>query len=88
MIKKQLITGITLALTAVSGIAQANENPFAATQLTTGYQVAQADTKSAEGKCGAKETDGKKAEGKCGAKETDSKKAEGKCGEGKCGDKK
>lgn len=73
---KQFITGITLALTAASGITQANENPFAVKQLASGYQLAQTDTKSAEGKCG---------EGKCGAKEASDKKAEGKCGEGKCG---
>ena len=57
-------------------VAQAGENPFQASQLSNGYQVAD----SAEGKCG---------EGKCGEKKAgEAKCGEGKCGEGKCGEKK
>ena len=81
--KNQLLTkvviGSSVALAALSGALHANESPFAASSLESGYQLAQADTKSKEGKCG---------EGKCGAKNEESgKKADGKCGEGKCGAK-
>lgn len=82
--KKQLITGFTLssavALSALTGLVQASDNPFAASSLKSGYQLAQADDKSAEGKCG----EGKCGEGKCGGR-AEEKKPEGKCGEGKCG---
>lgn len=97
--KKQLISRIALgssvALATLSAGLQANENPFAANELTAGYQLAQADTKSKEGKCGegkcgateseGKNKEGKCGEGKCGAKDSEEKNKEGKCGEGKCG---
>ena len=54
--------------------AHAAGNPFAAKTLDAGYQVAQADTKAKDGKCG---------EGKCGGDKGKAK--DGKCGEGKCG---
>ncbi|ASK34054.1 hypothetical protein [Alloalcanivorax mobilis] len=63
-------------------VAQAaSTNPFASSDLGSGYQLAGAD-KKAEGSCGAD----KKAEGSCGA----DKKGEGSCGadkkgEGSCG---
>lgn len=65
--------------------AQAGENPFAVSKLTSGYMVADADKakegKCGEGKCGAdKSSAAKDPEGRCGAKTK-----EGKCGEGKCG---
>ena len=69
--------------------AQAVENPFAASDLGAGYQLADNHgEKGAEGRCGGKKAEGscggdKKAEGKCG--EDKEKGAEGKCGEGKCG---
>ncbi|WP_421706020.1 hypothetical protein [Alloalcanivorax xenomutans] len=78
--------------------AQAVENPFAASDLGAGYQLAdnhgekgaegRCGGKKAEGSCGGKKAEGscggdKKAEGKCG--EDKEKGAEGKCGEGKCG---
>ena len=56
--------------------AHAAGNPFAAKTLDAGYQVAQADTKAKDGKCG---------EGKCGADKKTTKAKDGKCGEGKCG---
>ena len=66
-------------------VANAAENPFAMSELTSGYMVAEmAEGKCGEGKCGgdkAKE-EGKCGEGKCGG---DKAAAEGKCGEGKCG---
>lgn len=56
-------------------------NPFAADELSSGYNLAMADDdKKQEGKCG----EDKKKEGKCG----EDKKKEGKCGEGKCGEDK
>jgi uncharacterized low-complexity protein len=66
-------------------------NPFQATELSSGYQLADAG-KTAEGKCG----EGKCGEGMCGSDKDHShdpagkygpgKGAEGKCGEGKCGE--
>ncbi|MGV6859022.1 MAG: hypothetical protein ACWA5X_08615, partial [bacterium] len=70
------VAGAVLASSAV----QAASNPFAMTDLASGYQVAME-----EGKCGGMKKD---AEGKCGGMKKD---AEGKCGgmkkdaEGKCG---
>ena len=67
-----------------TSIANAAENPFALSELSSGYMVAEA----AEGKCGGDKA-GK--EGKCGAgksaasKDGDKAGEEGKCGEGKCG---
>ena len=66
---------------------QAAENPFATTELQSGYKVAsKAEGKCGEGKCGGEKKaagEGKCGEGKCGG---DKKAAsEGKCGEGKCG---
>jgi uncharacterized low-complexity protein len=66
---------------ASATVANAAENPFAMSELSSGYMVADA----AEGKCG--EGMEKEAEGKCGEgmkKEGE----EGKCGEGKCGGEK
>ena len=79
-----------VASAMLAPIASASENPFAATELSSGYNLAE---KHSEGKCGEGECgDAKKAahEGKCGeGKCGEAKKAEkeGKCGEGKCGTK-
>lgn len=76
--------GITLAATiAASPIAQADQNPFGVSEMSSGYMLAGAD----EGKCG----EGKCGEGKCGEgkdKDKEGKCGEGKCGEGKCGEDK
>lgn len=74
MKKQQLLTiALGSAFAAVTLMpAHAAGNPFAAKTLDAGYQVAQADTKAKDGKCG---------EAKCGA---DKKAKEGSCG----GDKK
>ncbi|HEX7026523.1 MAG TPA: hypothetical protein VF268_04730 [Gammaproteobacteria bacterium] len=72
--------GITLAATlAASPLATADQNPFAVSEMSGGYMVAEAEGKCGEGKCG---------EGKCGEDkaEDEGKCGEGKCGEGKCGD--
>lgn len=95
-----LALGSVFAAAAFSPVAVAADNPFAAEKLSGGYQLAQADTKAKDGKCGGdkkadakcgadKKKDGKcggekKADGKCGAEKAD-KKRDGKCGEGKCG---
>lgn len=75
---------------ALAGTVLLSGSVFAVEPLAQGYQVAAADTKTAEGKCG---------EGKCGSDsstqagktgnqkaEAEGKCGEGKCGEGKCGD--
>ena len=82
---------VALALATGASTALA-DNPFAATSLDAGYQVADhhksKEAKCGEGKCGGeadhKSAEGKCGEGKCGAEEG-KKAAEGKCGEGKCG---
>lgn len=71
--------GAAFMASALSAPVTAAENPFAATDLGQGYQLAE---KGMEGSCGEdKKGEGKCGEGKCGA----DKKGEGKCGEGKCG---
>jgi len=91
--------GTTFAISlSTSPILNAADNPFAATQLSNGYMVADhggdGEGKCGEGKCGDKKDaegncgDKKDGEGNCGDKKDGDKKAEGKCGEGKCGDKK
>jgi uncharacterized low-complexity protein len=66
---------------ASTTVANAAENPFAMSDLSSGYMVADA----AEGKCGEgkmmKEGEGMMKEGEGMMKE-----GEGKCGEGKCGE--
>lgn len=103
--KKQTLTSLAIgsafAAVTLTPVAHAADNPFAAKQLSAGYQLAQADTKGKEGKCGEAKcgADKKAKDAKCGAdKKTDAKcgadkkpadkKADGKCGEAKCGAKK
>ncbi|WP_341744358.1 hypothetical protein [Azonexus hydrophilus] len=103
--KKQTLTSLAIgsafAAVALTPVAHAADNPFAAKQLSAGYQLSQADTKGKEGKCGEAKcgADKKAKDAKCGAdKKTDAKcgadkkpadkKADGKCGEAKCGAKK
>jgi len=72
-----LAIGSAFAATTLSPLAHAADNPFGAQKLEAGYQLAQADTKQKDGKCG---------EAKCGAdKKAAEKKKDGKCGEAKCG---
>ena len=88
-------TGFAVTL-AANGLANAAENPFAATELNSGYMVAahhgDGEGKCGEGKCGEskKDKEGKCGEGKCGDKKSEGNcgaksEKEGKCGEGKCG---
>ncbi|HNI51888.1 MAG TPA: hypothetical protein PLE72_11795 [Azospira sp.] len=75
--KKQIVLGaFAAASVALSPLASAAENPFQIGKLEAGYQLAQADTKAKDGKCG---------EAKCGAEKKADKKKDGKCGEAKCG---
>ena len=91
--------GATFATSlAGTSIANAAENPFSMTELSSGYMVA-AEGKCGEGKCGEgmkDKAEGKCGEGKCGEGMKDAAEgkcgegmkdaAEGKCGEGKCGE--
>ncbi len=83
------VLGTTFAVAlAASPIANAANNPFSLTEISSGYMVAdQAEGKCGEGKCGeAKAKDKKESKGKPRvAKDGDKKSDEGKCGEGKCG---
>ncbi|WP_020167738.1 MULTISPECIES: HvfA family oxazolone/thioamide-modified RiPP metallophore [Methylotenera] len=65
------------ALSVGATTVNAAENPFAIKALSSGYQVADADSKAKEGSC---------AEGKCSTemKKDHAKAKDGKCGEGKC----
>ncbi|WP_285763927.1 HvfA family oxazolone/thioamide-modified RiPP metallophore [Biformimicrobium ophioploci] len=82
-----------LTSAAISANAEA-ANPFAAVELSAGYNLSSTldghkggEGKCGEGKCGEgkdKKKEGKCGEGKCG--EGKDKKKEGKCGEGKCGE--
>ena len=92
--KKPLAIALGAAfVTSLAGtpVANAAENPFAMSDLSNGYVVAEMEEgKCGEGKCGG---DKAKKEGKCGGDKAeamategaDKAKAEGKCGEGKCG---
>ena len=92
--KKPLAIALGAALVttlAATPVANAADNPFAMSELSSGYMVAE----MAEGKCGGdkakSEAEGKCGEGKCGGAKTEAEAkstAEGKCGEGKCGGEK
>jgi uncharacterized low-complexity protein len=71
-----LAVGSAFAAIALTPVAHAAENPFGASKLEVGYQLAQADAKMKDGSCGGK----KAGEAKCGA----DKKKDASCG----GDKK
>ncbi len=77
------IGAAVVASTLTMGMANAADNPFAATELTSGYQLAGAEGNCGEGKCGEGKCGDKAKEASCGADKAE----EGKCGEGKCGDK-
>ena len=98
MSKKTVLKPVAVALgaafvTSLAGtsIANAAENPFGMTELSSGYMVTEkAEGKCGEGKCGGEKKEAK--EGKCGegkmkkeGEGMDKSKKEGKCGEGKCG---
>ena len=79
----------SLAASNIANAAPNSSNPFAMSELNSGYmQVAGShmkEGKCGEGKCGGAKKDtkeGKCGEGKCGGSKSST---EGKCGEGKCG---
>ncbi len=72
MSKKTTLKPLAVAMGAAfvtslagAGIANAADNPFAMSDLSSGYMVAESHTKDMEGKCGEKM---KSSEGKCGEK--------------------
>ena len=76
------------ASAALAPVANAADNPFSGAKLDGGYQLAQADTKAKDGKCGEGKcgAERKKHDGKCaGDKKTDAKAAGDKAKDGKCG---
>ncbi|MGV0951483.1 MAG: hypothetical protein ACOYB3_12490 [Azonexus sp.] len=88
-----LSLGSVIAAAALMPMAHAGNNPFAAKQLSAGYQLAQADKKAdgkcGEAKCGAdkkaaeKMKEGKSSEAKCGSDKKSDKKTEASCGAAK-----
>jgi len=87
MDQKALIKPLAFALGAAfattlsgAGVASAADSPFAMTEMSGGYMVADA----MEGKCGGDKKEA--AEGKCGGEKKSA--TEGKCGEAKCGGEK
>ena len=100
MKKTAAITAVLASTFALGSAAQAGDNPFAATALPAGYQLAQADTqpmgdkatddkmpgKMGDAKCGSdKKAAGKKADGSCGGKKADAKCGADKKMDAKCG---
>jgi len=96
---KPLTVGAALVASAVAATTvSAAENPFATSELQSGYQMADNNgqttseemKKDKEGKCGAnkKAADDKAKEGSCGAnkKVRDDKAKEGSCGANKKGE--
>lgn len=62
--KLNMAVGAALVAGAVfSSMAGAADNPFSSEKLSTGYQLADAGSKTADGKCGGD----KKTDAKCGA---------------------
>lgn len=92
---KPLVVAVSAALatgTFAISAANADENPFQMTELSSGYMVADAHGAAQEGAAEEEKTEeGKCGEGKCGGEKSDAdapeedKTEEGKCGEGKCG---
>jgi uncharacterized low-complexity protein len=90
--------GAAFLATVIAPAATADTNPFAATQLSSGYDLANYG-KDAEGSCGGKKDaegscggDKGKKEGSCGGDKGEKAEKEGSCGgdkgkkEGKCGE--
>ena len=74
----------SLATSSIATAAPSSSNPFAMSELSSGYMQV-ADNHMKEGKCGGAKEMEKNMEGKCGGAKSSK---EGKCGEGKCGGKK
>ena len=85
--------GASFLAMSVIPMASADANPFAITELSSGYELASADKSGAEGKCGEGKCGGsnagsagksQKAEGKCGGSTAEHERSKAE-GEGKCG---
>jgi uncharacterized low-complexity protein len=77
---------------AGTGVATAGENPFAMSDLSGGYMIADNNAKGMEGNCGGRMKTGEGMGGEMMKSGDDAggkmmKSEEGKCGEGKCGEK-
>jgi uncharacterized low-complexity protein len=88
--KKFSKTPLTLAMgtAVISGFAanvQAEANPFAVNELSSGYMVAEVSNKNSQGACGGNVADANGNKISKSAAEPKTKKAEGSCGEGMCG---
>ncbi|MFH2211562.1 MAG: hypothetical protein ABIJ01_07990 [Pseudomonadota bacterium] len=94
--KKQTIVSLAIgsAFTAAALIPVAHaagDNPFGASKLQSGYQIADADNKMKDGKCGEatcgadKKAADPKGEAKRGADKKMDMKSDAKAGEAKCG---
>ncbi len=86
MLKKRTLKPVAAALgttfvvaLAAFPVANAADNPFNLTEISSGYMVAdQSEGKCGEGKCGGgKATDKKEAEGKCGGEKSHEEKEGG-----------
>jgi uncharacterized low-complexity protein len=82
--KLALAIGSTLAASVALAPAHAAGNPFALATLSSGYQLAQADAKQQDGKCGEAKCGANKAKVKEAACGAEKKTKDGSCG----GDKK
>jgi uncharacterized low-complexity protein len=81
--RKALVLAMGTAVGAMTAPAvMADANPFAATEMSSGYMQL-AEGACGEGKCGGDKAKSK-GEGSCGGDKAKSK-GEGSCGEGKCG---
>jgi uncharacterized low-complexity protein len=85
---------VAMGTAVISGFAanvSADSNPFAISELSSGYMVAEASSKVAQAICGSNAMDAngnvvsKSKSDTKGNKGNQSKKAEGSCGEGMCG---
>ena len=96
--RKALVLAMGTAVGAMAAPSvMADVNPFAATEMSSGYMQL-AEGSCGEGKCGGDKAkskgEGSCGEGKCGGDKAKAEgscggdkkaKTEGKCGEGKCG---
>ena len=67
MKKTAAITAVLASTFALGSVAHAGDNPFAATTLSAGYQLAQADTKAMDVKAMGDKMPGKMGDPKCGS---------------------
>lgn len=87
--------GVAFISSLAISTAVADDNPFDASDLDTGYMVAGSHGDGGEGSCGegegscgegsCGEGEGSCGEGSCGEGEGSCGEGEGSCGEGKCG---